>query len=285
MALTAPSHNLGNLSDTSSEPRAAGAPSGSGLLRSILRHAVQSQVWLSKQFDRLIPARFRMDGNADFLKTLVWRYLRPGSIVYDVGGGKQPFLSPAKKQQLGATVIGLDIDAAELRAAPAGAYDATVCADIARFQGDRSAQIVICQALLEHVPDVAAAIRSISTILAEGGVALLFVPARTAWYARLNRALPPALKRRLLFTIFPQTEAAQGFDAFYDRCTPAELIRTARECSLNVEEIRLYYTSSYFSCVFPIYVLWRLYVLLFAAVAPQRATETFSLALRKTPAG
>jgi len=283
--LLSPSFRAVRHLDAASEPGPTGAPSRAGLLHSILQRAVHSQVWLSERFDRLIPARFRVDGNADFIKTFVCRHLRPGSLVFDVGGGKQPLLSAAQKQDLGVAVIGLDIDANELCHAPAGAYDATICADIAHFQGNQSAQVVICQALLEHVPDVSAAIRSISTMLADGGVALLFVPARTAWFARLNRILPPAWKQRLLFTIFPETERQQGFDAFYDRCTPGELVEIAKGFDLHAEELRLYYTSSYFSCIFPLYVLWRLCVLVFAAIAPRCAAETFSLALRKPPSG
>lgn len=251
------------------------------VFRTILGRIVGSQVWLCKQFDRLLSPRVRVDGNADFIASFVPKYLKRDSLVYDIGGGKQPLLTSHEKTVLGLTVVGVDIDARELARAPAGAYDRTVCADITRYHGNRSAQLVICQALLEHVPDTGGAIRSISSILARRGVALLFIPSRTAWFARLNRILPPGIKRRLLFTVFPETERAQGFDAYYDRCTPAEVAALGRKYGCEVEEVRLYYASSYFSCFFPLYVLWRIWIVSVALLSPERAAETFSIALRR----
>ena len=245
------------------------------------RSFVSTQVWLSRRFDRLLPKQFRIDGNTDFTQDFVNPYVQPATSIVDVGGGKQPLLSPERKRALGVRVVGLDVDAAELARAPQDAYDEVVCADITSFRGNQSAELVICQAVLEHVPNVSAALASLSTIVKAGGVALLFVPSKNAWYARLNRALPAAMKRWLLFSIFPQTEKDQGFPAYYDRCTPRELISIAAAHGLKVDKVRLYYTSSYFSCFFPLYLLWRLHMLALRAISPQSAAETFSLALRK----
>ena len=48
-----------------------------------------------------------------------------------------------------------------------------------------------------------------------------------------------------------------------------------------MEEERFYYVSSYFSVLFPIYIMWRLWVLLAILLVRHQAAETFAVALRK----
>jgi hypothetical protein len=66
----------------------------SGLLRKgmarIARQLIASQVALSRAFDQLLPRSFRIDGSKDFKQRIVPRYLRPGLVVYDIGGGARP---------------------------------------------------------------------------------------------------------------------------------------------------------------------------------------------------
>src|SRR4051812_44612811 len=117
-----------------------------------------SQQSLSRSFDRLLPADYQVGGNLDFVQNWIAPYLRAGALVYDIGGGKNPIISVADKRRLGLSVIGLDIDSGQLAAAPADAYDRQICADVTQFHGSAEADLVICQALLEHVKDSPAAI-------------------------------------------------------------------------------------------------------------------------------
>src|SRR5258706_1627125 len=177
----------------------------------IFRRAIDNQISWSNKLERLLPDRFRVDGNLDFIHHFVNPYLRRRAVVYDVGGGKQPMISNELKRELGIRVVGIDIDATELHSAPAGAYDETVCCDITKYRGSGDADVVLCQALLEHIADTAAALAAIDSILKPGGVALLFVPSSNAVYARLNLLMPEKLKRAILFRVFPNTSKAQGF--------------------------------------------------------------------------
>jgi 2-polyprenyl-3-methyl-5-hydroxy-6-metoxy-1,4-benzoquinol methylase len=246
-----------------------------------LRKTVNVQISWSNQLDKLLPDLFRIDGNQNFIHEFVTPYLTPGALVYDVGGGKQPMIPVASKAQLGIQVVGLDIDEKELHSAPAGAYDATVCCDITKYQGNADGDVVICQALLEHVTNVADALRAIDSILKPGGVALLFVPSANALYAKLNLLMPERLKRAILFWVFPKASRVQGFRAYYDRCTPREIKRLAGKCGLLTERLRLYYHSNYFAFVTPLYALWRIWSLAFYMLDREQAAETFSVALRK----
>ena len=244
---------------------------------------VKWQAQLSRQFDQLLPAHYSVDGNYEFRTGYAIALLRKhGSpVVYDVGGGKNPYLTVDLKQQLNATVVGLDISQLELDAAPPNAYDRLVCADLMSYVGEQDADFVICQTLLEHVRDVRSAFEALAGILKPGGMLLVFVPSRNAVFARLNLLLPEDLKRRMLFAIFPQTQRDQGFRSFYDRCTPADFRKLARQNGLEVSDCRLYFCSMYFSFFAPLHILWRAWIVVFKAFDEEAAAETFTMALTK----
>lgn len=246
----------------------------------MLRQFVDANVRASRSIERRLPEVLTVDGNGDF-PNLVREYLRPSIRVYDIGGGKQPFLSADEKHRLGCCVTGIDISGEELSRAPAGTYDRAVTADIASYRGSSDADLVICRAVLEHVGNVEDAFRSIASVLKPGGVLVLFAPCRNAAFARLNLILPESLKRRILFSLFPAKSHDQGFPAHYDRCTPSEIAAISRANGLRVQEVRRYYASSYFSALVPLYGLWRLWTLAAFYGKASDLCETFTMALVK----
>lgn len=48
----------------------------------MLRALIRGQVRLSRSFDRLLPPKFRLDGNSDFLNDLAPRYMEPELAIY-----------------------------------------------------------------------------------------------------------------------------------------------------------------------------------------------------------
>lgn len=248
----------------------------------MLRLLINANSALSHWFDGMcFSESFTRDGNQDFIHSVVPSYVVSGATVYDVGGGKQPFFSQDTKISLNLFVTGIDISEDELARAPVGSYDRTVCADVASIGGRGDGDLVICQAVLEHVVDTEAAIRSISSLLKPGGLALIFVPSRNALFARLNLLLPERLKRAILFSVFPSARLAQGFPSYYNNCTPRELLKLCEFNGLALEEARYYYTSNYFSFLLPLHVVWRMWLVVFKWFCREQAAETFSLALRK----
>ena len=59
-----------------------------------LRLVVATQLRASRWEMRRLPATWRRDGNQDDLETLVPAHLEPDLHIYDVGGGKRPYLTP-----------------------------------------------------------------------------------------------------------------------------------------------------------------------------------------------
>lgn len=247
----------------------------------MLKKLIDSQVWLSHRFDNLLPNKYGICGYGDYIGNLVPKYLDSDITLCDIGGGKRPHLSIERKQALNITVIGIDIDADELSKAPKEAYDEVIVSDISKYRGDSRADIVLCQAVLEHVKDVESAFKAITSILKPGGFAIIYVPSRNAIYARLNLILSQKIKEKILYGIFPETREAQGFPSFYDQCTPSEFHKLASSNGLSVVEERYYYYSPYFSFFFPAYFVWRLWILLFHLFHGDNAAETFSLVLQK----
>ena len=249
--------------------------------RSAWRTPLHWQTDLARHFDLLLPEEFRIDGNRDLLDHSVPEHWRPGKLIYDVGGGQNPILGGERKTELRLRIIGLDFDAQELAAAPESCCDDTICCDISRYRGDGEADLVICRALLEHVPDTNRAMPAIARVLKPGGRALIFVPSRNAVYTRLDLVLPGGLKRRILRGIFPKMRRDHGFPAYYNGCTPARLERMAQDHGLVRERRRLYFPSAYFSFCFPLHALWRLWLLFFRILAGVEAAETFSVVFRR----
>ena len=251
-------------------------------MTSLVRGFIEGNRALSRGLDRLLPRSFSQDGYQTFLRGLLPSLLQPHARVYDLGGGSLPCLSLAQKQECNLTLIGMDIDADELARAPAGIYDEVICADISRFRGRGDADLVVCLAALEHVRDVRGALAALATIVKPGGRAALFVPCRNAMFARLNLLLPQQLKERLLFAIFPDmADGHQGFEAFYDSCTPRQITDLARASGFTVEVRRCFWMSSYFSFLFPLYFLWRLWTICARACIGAQAAETFLVVLRR----
>jgi 2-polyprenyl-3-methyl-5-hydroxy-6-metoxy-1,4-benzoquinol methylase len=250
-------------------------------MSTVLQTLHQSQVLAARRIERLVPDRLTADGQQAFIDQLVPMYLRPGQTIFDVGGGKRPYLDADRKALFRATVIGLDIDGDELVRAPNGCYDRTVMADIATYQGNGEADLVICQAVLEHVQNVPGAMAAIASILAPGGRALIFVPCRNALFARLNVVMPEGLKQSLLKRTDDRQSAAQGFPSFYRSCTPSSLSELASHAGLVVERREIYWHSSYFYHLLPAYLLWRGWSLAAWAGKREDFCETFTLVLRK----
>jgi 2-polyprenyl-3-methyl-5-hydroxy-6-metoxy-1,4-benzoquinol methylase len=251
------------------------------IFKLIFQGIIDSQKMLSNNFDKLLPEKYNVDGEQDFIKCVVPKYLVKDCVICDVGGGKNPYLSPDKKKLLNARVVGLDIDIEELNRAPEGSYDETINIDITEYQGNLKTDFVICRAVLEHVKGVEKAFATMSNILKPGGLALVFVPSRNAVFARINVILPQNIKKNLLNTISHDTTDSQGFPAYYEKCTPLEFRGLAARNSLSVIEERLYFRSFYFSFFFPAHLVWRLWLLLFQLFKKEQAAETFSMVLRK----
>lgn len=248
------------------------------VIGSAVRAFVDWQRSLSEKFDKLFPEKFRRVGILDFEGEVLPLHLVEKVTIYDVGGGSRPCLTLEQKKALGIRLVGVDISAEELDKAPAGVYDEIVVADITKYRGRGDADLIVCRATLEHVRNTDGAFACLASILKPGGQLLLVVPSRNAIFARINLILPEKVKRAILFSIFPHKALGHdGFPAFYNQCTPRDFRRLADRHGMDVEFLKPYYYSSYFSFFIPFFILWRLWVVAFAALCGEQAAEVFSM--------
>jgi SAM-dependent methyltransferase len=248
----------------------------------VIQAILRGQIAASKAFDRLMPEHMRVDGSRFFRDVLVASLQRPGLRVVDLGSGRFPCIDAGTKERLSLHITGIDIDEAELAAAPARSYDEAIVADITRLHGRGDADLLVSHAVLEHVQGTDKAFRAIASIVKPGGMVALFVPSRNAAFARLNLLLPERMKRTLL-AMHPAKKEGHGggWPAYYDRCTPGGFADLARQNGLDVVRIVPFYASSYFMVLTPLYILWRIWLLAFRALAGVEAAETFCMELRK----
>jgi 2-polyprenyl-6-hydroxyphenyl methylase/3-demethylubiquinone-9 3-methyltransferase len=232
------------------------------------------QVGICKWIDQKVFGSYSIDGNKQF-SVLVDKLILDEASVADVGGGKTPFFLPEEVRRRGLVVTGVDIDAAELDAAPSFAYSRTIVSALEECRGFEDHDFVIAQSVLEHVQDGRKAMVGISSLLRPGGTAVTFCPNRRAWFARLNLLLPERMKRTILFSVFPSKRERQGFPANYDGCTPGEMEENMRRAGIRPVEIKYYFVSSYFMFFVPLYLFWRLATYPMMRFWPHRYCETF----------
>jgi 2-polyprenyl-3-methyl-5-hydroxy-6-metoxy-1,4-benzoquinol methylase len=123
--------------------------------------------------------------------TVVWEALQPhlqgdALDVVDIGGGTGGFAVRVAKQGHRVTVVDPSPDALaalDRRAREEGAEVTAVQGDLSGLLdvvGSESMDLVLCHGVLEHVPDLGAAMRSLHDVLRPGGVLSLMVAQRTA---------------------------------------------------------------------------------------------------------
>ena len=246
-----------------------------------MRRFFQANRKVSDYLNRLLPDNLNVDGNKHFRTKTVPKMLQADIKLLDIGGGSQPCITQLEKDSHNIALVGLDISAEEMNAAPQGLYDETIIADLTIYKGQQDADVVSCQAVLEHVSDNRKAVAALASILKPGGQIYIFVPCRNALFARLNLALPQGVKEKLLEFIYPGIGEHQGFPVQYDNCTPKKLGALLEENGIEVVDIQVFWKSSYFTNFVPAFLLWRLWQGLAYLVIKEEAAETFIITGRK----
>lgn len=245
-------------------------------MKSLLSNFVQLNVLLSNQFERLFS--FRIQDRVVLQKVLT--DIAPDLKIADVGGGKKPAVLIAGKQlPTSCEYHGYDISLAELSMST-GIYTEIFCLDLCANQSNwaKTYDLVLCLNTLEHVKDVETAISHLAQMINPGGTLYLKLPCRNSVFARLNLIIPQTIKLFLLHFIFP-SKKTDGFLAFYDRCTPKDIIELCEEKKLYLTEFNGIQWSSYFRFFFPFYVVWRVISCL-QALLSDTYCESFEISFR-----
>ena len=181
-----------------------------------------------------------------------------GATVVDLGAGRRCVYYHALRPEL--ELIAVDIDAGEL--ALNAHATRTVVADVSRDLPlhDRSVDLLISRAALEHVPDVRAAVRHMARVLKPGAPTLHFVPARYGLAGIAARLLPFDPLVGLLHKVMPWTIGQVEFDVHYDQAWPQAMERTFREAGFRNVTVEVSWAQpGYFEAVYPLFLLHAAY--------------------------
>jgi SAM-dependent methyltransferase len=171
-----------------------------------------------------LPARYDHRMQDVFLDRLA-AVRRPGMDVLDVGSGRAPTIAPEDRPE-GWRYVGLDIDDAELRAAPDGAYDEAIVHDLAerRPELEERFDLVLSWQVLEHVRPIDAALEGMRRMLRPGGTAIAQLSAGRSLHGLGARVVPHRVRSRAMHRLLGAAEE-EKFPTAFDRCDHRSLQR------------------------------------------------------------
>lgn len=175
--------------------------------------------------------------------------------VVDLGGGKSCAFVDRIPRDRGIRIIAVDISAEEL----AANKDVDECrvADVSKLLpfDDSEVDMIVSNALLEHVDGVPHAVSEMGRVLRPGGTALHYIPCRNALFALAARTLPFEPLKRLLHFVSPESAGVVEFDIHYDSGLPRTMRKLFRAAGFADVEISVCYSQSgYFLPILPLYI-------------------------------
>ena len=182
--------------------------------------------------------------------------LRPGMLVYDVGGGGDCCYADEKEKIGDFRIVGVDIE--DVRIKENAKVDEFLVADITKEIPLPHGKIdmLTSSSVLEHLSDQTAFVKNARACLKDGGVMVHVFPGKFALFALLNQIISNRLARKILFFIYPNLKGANGFRTFYDKTYYTRFLRLLEENGFTVLDIQCnYYQSDYFGFFLPFYFL------------------------------
>lgn len=193
--------------------------------------------------------------------------VRPGMLVYDVGGGGDCCYADCKEDAGAFKIIGVDIE--DVRLKENSKVDGMIVADITKeipLPYGKIDMLTSCS-VLEHLSDQTAFVKNAYGALNDGGYLVSVFPGKFALFALLNRLLSNRVARKVLFYVYPNLKGANGFRVYYDKTYYTRFYRLLEENGFTVLDLKCnYYQSDYFGFFLPFYflsLLWDAFCRLF----------------------
>lgn len=183
--------------------------------------------------------------------------LHPGAVVVDVGGGRTFHFEdeyPQGRRQFELWAVDVDAEELALNESADRVIEADACGPISIEDG--TVDLILCRAGIEHFHNTAGFVDNCRRLLKPSGHLIVTFANTWAPSSVLNRIVPPALARTLLFALVPNSKGYQGFKAHYDNCSFRQFEGLLLKCGFVVERgYCSYYGSSYFQFCFPLHTV------------------------------
>lgn len=170
-----------------------------------------------------LPRRYGYAMQSVFLEH-VRPLLKPEIAILDVGAGRNPIIPPDHRPS-DCHYVGLDVSEEEMRAAPAGAYDATIVHDVTHPLGfDETFDLIVSWQVLEHVKPIEQALENLKRMLRPGGTMVAQLSGSFSAFAVLARVVPHRARVWAMARYLGHAEEMK-FPTSYDRCWASGLER------------------------------------------------------------
>lgn len=165
-----------------------------------------------------LPRRYAENGYLHYEHELR-ASLGEGVRILDVGAGAKPAIAVHERPTT-ATYVGLDSDAAQLAAAPAGSYDELVVTPAETFLPELAGcfDLAVSHFALEHVNSMERTLDNLHRYLRPSGRFLAILSGRYSVASLINRALPDRIASGLMQRIHDRA-GGEVFPARYDAGT------------------------------------------------------------------
>jgi SAM-dependent methyltransferase len=242
---------------------------------------------LCRLIEDALPRHFVRSFNRMFTQTAA-RYVNGsrGAAVVDIGAGRECHFLPFLGGDAAPVLIGVDIDEDEIRLNRDLAM--RLVGDVAHgwMLAPGSADFLISRSVVEHIHDNRAYFANAAAALRPGGYFINLFPGRYAPFALVNRLLPDALARRVLYFFHPHFRDPCGFKPYYDRCYYSAIRQMLEENGMEVVELELrYYQSLYCDFFVPLYLVSLGYDYLMYLLGVRNLASQILLVARKKAAG
>lgn len=237
---------------------------------------------------RIIDPIFRPFGLTDIFQEypqVIGKILDTGKpkIILDVGGGSS--CKYAKFSSSNHLIIAID----QNRKALSRNNDVKIkcVADICRSLPltDQSVDLITSSSVLEHLKDVEVFVENAETILKPGGYMVHRIPNKFSPFSLINRLLPNRVTRKLLEIVWPGSCGTVGYRAYYNYCSPHAFSKLLKKYNFDVVKMKVgYMQADYYSFLFPLYFLSKVYDTLTSFLDVKNLCATF-LVIAQKPTG
>ena len=191
----------------------------------------------------LLPDRYARQMQDEFFAR-ARPLLVPDVAILDVGAGRYPTIAPADRPP-GCRYVGLDIEADEIDAAGADAYDESIVGDVTiPLNRDDEFDLVLSWQVLEHVSPLARALENLRLSLRPGGTLIAQLTGSNAAFAVFSRLIPQRARLWIATRVLGHREE-EKFPTRYDRSSHRALAGLLERWS-RVEIVPFYRGAPYF---------------------------------------
>lgn len=182
-------------------------------------------------------------------------YLKPGMIIYDVGGGKHcRYIRHIDRSSMYLFALDISDEELEFNLNLDGKIVTDVCEAIPTPYG--KVDMITSSSVCEHLKNPKKYYKNAYKALKPYGLFINMFPCRFAIFAIINRILPKEFAKKLLFLFLPGARKDCGFPAYYEDLWYKKIKEDYKKAGFRIEKIYFrYLQADYYTFFIPLFLL------------------------------